>query len=264
MDRGREMSGGFFMGLRDNVFRDSKLAKIRLITFMKKLINLTIFSICLWGAQFGFGQENVVKKLNQVTFQHLEFVDTPLADALTLIQQKSVELDPEKSGVNIVILNPDVRSRTVTLKLQNASLGDVLRYTTMLAGARFNTTRFAVTISGANQPEKLLEGDTHVIEDKMRKIILESVDFSETPLVDALAFLMSKSEQLDPSGGGGVNIVYLADRETFGKEKITLRLLNIPLFETLKYTTQIANHNFVVEPNAILITNNPAPAPTIN
>jgi len=223
---------------------------------MKRLIILIIFL----AAQSGFGQGNVVKKLNEVVFQHLEFVDTPLADALTQIQNKSVELDPEKSGVNIVILNPDVRSRHITLKLQNASLGDALRYSTLLAGARYNTTRFAVTISGAGEPAKMPEGDTHAIEDKIRKIILESVEFSDTPLLDALAFLMSKSQQLDGSGGGGVNIIYNADRETFGKEKVTLRLSNIPLLDTLKYTTQITNHSFTIEPNAILVSSNPTTA----
>jgi hypothetical protein len=230
---------------------------------MGKLIVLVVFLNFLI-IQAGMGQENVVKKLHDVVFKRLEFVDTPLADALTHIQVKSVELDPEKSGVNIVILNPEVRTRLVTLKLQNASLGDVLRYTTLLAGARFNTTRYAVTISSLNKPTKPLDGDTHEIEDKMRKIILTNVEFSETPLLDALAFLMAKSEQLDTSGGAGVNIIYHADRETFGKEKITLRLSNIPLLDTLKYTTQIANHHFMVEPNAILISSNPITAAAIN
>lgn len=200
-------------------------------------------------------QEQVTEKLSDLIVPELEFSGTPLTDAVTIIQQKSVELDPAKQGVNIVILSPELRKKPVTLKLKNATLSDTIRYTSMLVNARMNTTRFAVTISSRNVDKvELVVQDTESMEARLENIILPKVEFKDTPLVEALDFLVSQSGELDPSRKGGVNIIYRGEREAEGRAPITLQLSNIPLRETLKYTAQIASHNFVIEPNAVVVS----------
>lgn len=198
-------------------------------------------------------QEQIAEKLDKLKLSTLNFVDTTLLDAVSYIQKKSVEIDPEKQGVNIVILSPGLRNKQITLRLKNTTLNDAIRYTTMLAGARMNTTRFAVTISDRNlNKDEPVERNTKSMEAKLSNIILPSVEFNDTPLIDALDFLVSKSGEIDHNGG--VNIIYRGERDSCGKEPVTLRLSNIPLRETLKYTAQMSSHSFVIEPNAIVVS----------
>ncbi|MDF1812133.1 MAG: hypothetical protein P1V20_07960 [Verrucomicrobiales bacterium] len=199
-------------------------------------------------------QEKVLTKLEDLVVPTLSFANTPLVDALAFVQKKSVELDPENTGVNVVILEPQLRNNPVTLRLTNASLKDVIRYTSMLGGAHMKTTRFAVTISSPVPEDTSAQSNTDAIEAKMKEIVLPGVEFHDTPLIDAIQFLTVQASNLDPTGNGGVNIVYRGDRETDGQVPVTLRLASIPMYETLNYTVQIAGHSMTVEPNAIVIS----------
>ena len=115
-------------------------------------------------------------------------------------------------------------------------------------------------------------------ENKLRQIILPSVEFIDTPLSDALQFLQQRAVELDsvepdptekgvsfildagggaaPIAGGGFDA---AGGEGFGVDggvgatRITLRLKNVPLVEALRYTTSLAQMKYKVEPNAVLI-----------
>jgi hypothetical protein len=221
---------------------------------------MRVFAILIFSCLVSFGtstraQEEVQAKMDSIILPSVEFASTPLADALAFVHQKSVALDPDKQGVNVVILEPDLRDNPVTLKLANASLGDVLRYTTMVAGATINTTKFAVTITKPPEtPEEPEKFDTGKMDEKLKSIVIPDLEFNDTPLVDALSFLVLKSSELDPAKKGGINVVYLGKRDDDGMASINLRLSNIPLSEVLKYTVQIAGHSFRIEPNAVVVT----------
>ncbi|MDF1814824.1 MAG: hypothetical protein P1V20_21650 [Verrucomicrobiales bacterium] len=224
---------------------------------MKRLVNLIIISLVSCLALTAGAQEKITEKLNSLILPVMNFEDTPLSDAVAYLQQKSVELDPAREGVNIVIVEPDLRQNPVTLKLKYAPLGDVIRYTAMVAGAQMKTTNFAITItSPPEEKEASGEQDTAEIEKKMNNIVIPSVEFSDTPLTDALSFLAMKSNELDPAGKGkgGVNIVYDGDWLHDGQVGVSLRLKNIPLHEVLKFTAQIADHNLEIETNAVVIS----------
>jgi hypothetical protein len=55
--------------------------------------------------------------------QQVEFVETPLADAVKYLQQRSAELDPAKRGLNIVV-DPEVDlSLTTSPALSDVTIG---------------------------------------------------------------------------------------------------------------------------------------------
>ncbi len=133
-------------------------------------------------------------------------------------------------------------------------------------------------------------------EDKLKTIILSSVEFSDTPLKDALDFLQQRSVELDiketdvskkgvniildagavpgsgagapaapaaPAGGGlgfeGGAASSMGGGGGAGDTRITLRLTNVPLAEALKYTTSLAGLKYKVEPFAVRVVSLSAP-----
>ncbi len=133
--------------------------------------------------------------------------------------------------------------------------------------------------------------DIRRIEDKLKNIIIPSIEFSDTPLKDALQFLQERSVELDVNESDptrkGLNIVLDAgvlgaaapaapavDGDAGGgfafgggggapaggggggglaDTLITLRLGNVPLAEALRYTTSLAQLKYKVETNAVLV-----------
>ncbi len=126
------------------------------------------------------------------------------------------------------------------------------------------------------------------IEDKLKSIILPSVEFQDTPLKDAVAFLQERSVeldvrendparkginfilQIDSGGGAAAPAAPAADAGGFddaaggggfgggggggaADAPITLKLTNVPLVTALKYTVSLANLKYKVEPHAVLI-----------
>lgn len=96
------------------------------------------------------------------------------------------------------------------------------------------------------------------VGEKLKSIVLPSVEFQETPLKDALEFLQQRSVELDPEpdiSAKGVNIVISRDRldDTVEDTPITLRLTNVPLGEALHYTTALARQKYEVEPYAVVV-----------
>jgi general secretion pathway protein D len=132
--------------------------------------------------------------------------------------------------------------------------------------------------------------DIRRTEEKLKTIILASVEFADTPLKDALIFLQERSVELDINETDptkkGVNIILDAGASMapsavvptdalpvaagasgfengggapaaggggLGDTRITLRLTNVPLAEALRYTTSLAQLKYKVEPFAVKV-----------
>lgn len=133
--------------------------------------------------------------------------------------------------------------------------------------------------------------DIRRTEEKLKTIIIPSLEFADTPLSDALEFIQQRSVELDVGetnvakkgvniildagilGGGGGGAAAPAapaggdDGFGFaggggpvatggggvGSTKITLRLANVPLAEALRYTTSLAQLKYKVEPHAVVV-----------
>ncbi len=103
----------------------------------------------------GNGTSAARRKMETLIVDRVAMSDTPLAEALTYLARKSIEVDtaepdPQRKGVNIVF-NPagaDPASiRNVTLELRGSSLGDVLRSIADMTGTRLSTLGNTVTVT---------------------------------------------------------------------------------------------------------------------
>ncbi len=123
--------------------------------------------------------------LKNIRIPSLEFSETPLRDALQFIQQKSVDLDPNLKGVNIILDVDDggaapaaapaggdggfgfggggggavgggAGDTPITLKLSNVPLGEALRYTTSLAQLKYKVEANAIVVVPLSRPDQEL------------------------------------------------------------------------------------------------------------
>jgi general secretion pathway protein D len=129
------------------------------------------------------GVEYINEKLKNIVIPEIEFEDTPFADAIEFLRQKSRELDemepdPTRKGVNIIIRagggggggaapapaagglgfddpaggaagfagGDDATSQPISLKLSRVPLVEALRYTTELARLKYKVEAHAVVI----------------------------------------------------------------------------------------------------------------------
>jgi general secretion pathway protein D len=115
------------------------------------------------------------------------------------------------------------------------------------------------------------------IKNKLNKIIIDKIDLEDASIREVVDFLKQKSRQLDNSTDDpkekGVNIILkLPDQApepiptgeqpaetpspeigTTEKTKISLELKNVPLIESIRYLSEIANLQYKIEPFAISI-----------
>lgn len=141
-------------------------------------------------------------------------------------------------------------------------------------------------------PQDTATTEIRRIEEKLKTIVLPSVEFADTPLRDAIDFLQQRSVEMDVNeanparkginilidagsgggGGGGAGPAAPAPTDAaFGFEgagapaagggdvggvgdtRISLRLSNVPLAEALRYTASLAQLKYKVEPFAVKV-----------
>lgn len=219
------------------------------------------------AAPSGAGESPLVGKLRAIVIPKVEFVDTPLKDAIDFLVTRSRELDPdpEGNGVN-VILEDGLSASLLTLDVTNIPLAEALRITAELAGAQITIDEHAVVIGPRNGKGG---GGAAVLSDpaaesalkkKLGELIVPSIEFRDTPLMDALSFLQDRSMDLDagtPPDKRGINLMLDVPPESGIKVedlKITLTLQKIPLGEALRYTADHAGLELGVEGDFVVIS----------
>lgn len=212
------------------------------------------------------------EKLKSIAIPNIEFKDTPFQDALDFLQTRSSELDTqsaENRGINIINSAPSANEARITMRLTNVPLVEAIRYTTALAQVSYRVDENAVVIipdnkdaikSGEDEDSTAMAAQDAgtVNAAKLRDIKIPALEFVNTPLRDALAFIQQKSMELDKDKNPdtrGINLI-LDLPDEIGDSRITLRLRNVPLGEVLRYTTSLANSQYIVEENAILVKPN--------
>ena len=95
---------------------------------------LTVDVIRLDSGGLSKGKAATLAKAQGIRIAKLEFREASVTEAVDFLRRKSVELDPEKKGVNIVLKAPPNLEKTkVTLSLTDVPLLDALRYLANLA-----------------------------------------------------------------------------------------------------------------------------------
>ena len=73
-------------------------------------------------------------KAREIILTKVKFSDTTLLQAVEYLQAKSIELDPEHKGLNLVIEKPDYeKGPRITLDLTNVPLNEALSYVASLS-----------------------------------------------------------------------------------------------------------------------------------
>lgn len=214
------------------------------------------------------------RKLAAIVIPSVEFVETPMEDAVAFLRVRARDLDEstggtDEKGVNIV-LDGTLKDTSITLKLRNVPVGEALKYVAALGGAAYSVEGSVVVI-GAKGSGSAGAGATigsadnfkiAVQREKLAGIKIPRIEFVDTPLKDALAFLQSRSTELDMTTTNplekGIDLI-VTEFAGFEDARVSLNLSNISLGEALKFTCSLAGGSYEVEPNAVVIRGAPNP-----
>jgi beta-lactamase regulating signal transducer with metallopeptidase domain len=202
--------------------------------------------------------------------------------------------DPAEKGVNIVLAASEKTAETkITLDLVNIPLSEVLKFVAQLSELRLVLEKHAVVLLSESAFElhkkakkagplhvtsKTIEisesGETaqfkgdvqvqlpdgHILSSEqitLRSwpqgggVRLPKVQFQQATLTDAVEFIRVKTRDLDPEKKG-LNIVLKPDGAP--ETKIDLQLENIPAWEALRYSAQLAGYTLSSEGNLAVLT----------
>lgn len=98
------------------------------------------------------GSPEQVAKARRLQIDHVEFEDTPLIQVAGFLSDKSVELDPEKKGVNLLLADGVDPNKEITLLLNDVPLTAVISYVAELADVKVQPDRWAFVFQA--KPEK--------------------------------------------------------------------------------------------------------------
>lgn len=102
-------------------------------------------------------KEAIQKKLDSIIIPSIDFQDTSLGEAIHFLRLRSIELDPEETGLNFVLRlsrpasgEPAAMPRIKELKLNNVPLAAALRQICELTNHGYSVDENAVTLSPKN------------------------------------------------------------------------------------------------------------------
>jgi len=146
----------------------------------------------------------------------------------------------KKGIINIIYLGLNANHRPdIRIAFSDISLYDALGYICEKAKLIFRIDNNAVVLM-PNDFAKDLE-----IEKKLRKIIIDNIEFEDVSIQDAVRSLFAKSKQL----GGDINIFCQSNDNIM----VSFVANNINLYDAIKYLTIAAGLDFAIDNNNVLI-----------
>jgi hypothetical protein len=91
------------------------------------------------------------------------------------------------------------------------------------------------------------------LEAALRKIVIPTVNFRDTTVREAVAFVSQKVGELS-GGKQSVNVVWMVPPEQADSARVTLSLQNVPASEVLRYIGDASNLRFSYDPLALKIS----------
>ncbi len=70
----------------------------------------------------------ILQKINSLIVPKIQLSDMPLSRALELLSELSVDIDPDKRGINMVLIDPQGLNPLVSLSLRHCSLQKILNF----------------------------------------------------------------------------------------------------------------------------------------
>ena len=117
---------------------------------------------------------------------------------------------------------------------------------------------------GLGSGDEIAQSGNVLIEQKLKRIIIPSLEFRDARLVDVIDFLIAKSQELDSQepdpAKKGISIVVDPSGSLNGQDPsqlpVTVRLSNIPMAGALKYVTQLVGMKYRVDEYAVFVVPN--------
>lgn len=200
-------------------------------------------------------KSTAMEKAEKIILPKIEFVDATVKEAVDFFIAKSRALDPDKTGVNIVLKLPEGDTTKLSLSLEDVPLSEALKYLAGLASLKIGTTPNAILLQPVEGAGVLAEPAAGTPEAALlkqaRSIVLSSVQFKDAKVTECVDFLRVKSRDLDPQKKP-VNIVMMPSK-TSGDLKITLNLTNVSVVDVLNYVAELSGLKMEVNASAFAL-----------
>jgi general secretion pathway protein D len=178
-----------------------------------------------------------------------QFRRTGQYDEATNRLKKILAIDPYNKTAQALLTKITKEKRLYAEKAQQQSREKALAEVESRWSEPVKRDVFSNIQSG--NPIPITRSNQFHINQKLRSIIIPSLEFRDASIEDAVAFLNAKSKELDPEKQG-INFILRPDVPETAKT-FTLNLRNVPLEQALRYISQLAGVKYKVEEFAILI-----------
>lgn len=204
------------------------------------------------------------EKLDATVIPQIAFEETTVGDGVEFLQLRLAELDKSegRTGVNFVDLRAGKRDGTMTLNLEAVPARAVLKYMCLLVGCEYVIESEAVVLidaetwrnpGGGGEQASDSSPQSRAVERVLATASLETIDFDETELGEAIGFLRTKL--VEARGGDAevpaVNFVIL-DPE-LAKVTLDLDLRSVSVRGVLGYLMEKAGAEFTIEAGIVTI-----------
>ncbi len=232
----------------------------------KGLITLGVAAVLFIGVllgSIGMAQNDDQATLKNFIWENaiptLSLKDIELKDAIATVEKISREVDPDGAGFQIYVSDDFAKPYAlISLKLTNVPFSEGLRYLSALAGGEFRVTSDGVIFENKKDQREGLLGeisDGWEVPGKWAPSGLgtkiPTVNFTDTPLKEALAFLEEKTKGNDGSDKGVQ--FKIADGFKNAEAPITLRLSNVKIGEVLRFVTSLAQAAYIIDGDQVTV-----------
>jgi len=187
-------------------------------------------------------------KARKIIIPQMHFSKATLQEGLDYLRMKSRDLDPEKTGVNLVLCTtPSTeKPKPLSFLLTNISLYDAFNAISKVEGYNLIESQDALILASPDWKPSPAEvsGENNPIYLKAQKIILPRVEFKAATALEAVSYLTLVSKSLDPDQKG-INIVLQPSNST--PPPIYLSLRNVPVTSVLSYAAQCIGYGLKFE-----------------
>jgi len=209
------------------------------------------------------------QKLKGIIIPKVDLFNTSMEDSVNFLVHLSRERDTlstnnNEKGVNVALMG-DFKNVKISLKLTNIPLENALLYVADLGQAELEIKKHVVVIrktenkiAGSQTPRfsndvAFTDKTKSPIGKKLDDLILPSVQFSDTPLDQAIAFIQTRSVELDvdsPANSKGINFILDSSDKM---PKVSLNLRNIPIGDLISLTAEAAGFHLQIDEHAVMI-----------
>lgn len=216
----------------------------------------------------GEAKDYLTNKLNKIVLPQVEFSSATIEEAIDFLKAKARQFDTtttdeKQKGVPIIVRKDDGPVGRISLNLKDVPLVEALRYTTELAGYRYDVAPYAVLVQRAGVQPGAAPGSVRntgkpasapggANANVSGQIIIPEIVFREASLAEAVEFIRLQSRKMDPLQRGANIVVKPGGKAVM----ITLDLKDIPVAEALRYVAELANHKLTVDAQAFFLTPN--------